>query len=52
LRADDLVSTDDNLYIEYATPRGNVLPWSSRETLVARLRQFRSAEAVSAMAGP
>ncbi len=46
---EDLVSTDDNLYLEYATPRGNVLPWSSREELVARLRQHRSVAAISAM---
>ncbi|NUP05967.1 MAG: fused MFS/spermidine synthase [Polyangiaceae bacterium] len=48
-RPSDLVSTDDNLYLEYATPRGNVLPWSSREDLVARLRQHRDVHAIEAM---
>lgn len=43
------VSTDENLYLEYATPRGNVLPWSSRETLVADLRAFREPERVAEM---
>jgi spermidine synthase len=46
---DALVSTDDNLYLEYATPRGNVLPWSSREEMVARLRAHRSAATIEAM---
>jgi spermidine synthase len=41
------VSTDDNLYLEYATPRGNVLPWSSRDALVAELRRFHDDEAVA-----
>jgi len=45
---DSLVSTDDNLYLEYATPRGNVLPWSSRDDLLAEIRTFRDeAELVS-----
>ena len=26
LPVEALVSTDDNMYLEYATPRGNVLP--------------------------
>ncbi len=42
-----LVSTDDNLYLEYATPRGNVLPWSAREDLVRELTRFRT-QAVTA----
>ncbi len=46
---ESLVSTDDNLYLEYATPRGNVLPWSSREETVARLRQHRDGDAISTM---
>ncbi len=46
---DALLSTDDNLYLEYATPRGNVLPWSSRVDLLERMAPFRSAEAVQAM---
>ncbi len=44
---DDLVSTDDNLYLEYATPKGNVLPWSSREDLVSRLWPERDVAAIS-----
>lgn len=46
---DQLVSTDDNLYLEYATPRGNVLPWSSREDLVALLRKHRDVGAIKQM---
>jgi len=48
---DELVSTDDNLYLEYATPRGNVLPWSSREEMVARVRKFKDSDAVGALVG-
>jgi spermidine synthase len=47
-----LVSSDDNLYLEYATPRGNVLPWSAREALVAELEKFRDPTAIDAMLGP
>jgi spermidine synthase len=43
------VSTDENLYLEYATPRGNVLPWSSREALVAELTTFRERDRVAEM---
>ncbi len=50
-KIDDMVSTDDNLYIEYATPRGNVLPWGARDELVARLRSFRSEQEIGAMRG-
>jgi spermidine synthase len=38
----ELVSTDGNLYLEYATPRGNVLPWSAREELVSKIGEFRT----------
>jgi spermidine synthase len=38
----ELVSTDGNLYLEYATPRGNVLPWSAREELVQKISEFRT----------
>lgn len=40
---DDLLSTDDNLYLEYSTPRGNIREWwpSLQENLAA-LRAFRS----------
>lgn len=41
------VSTDENLYLEYATPRGNVLPWNSREELVEELRGFRDSERIA-----
>ena len=47
-----LTSTDDNLYLEYATPRGNVLPWSAREALVADLRRHREPAAVAALLTP
>ncbi len=46
-----LVSTDENLYLEYATPRGNVLPWSSKENLEKELRKYRSAVEVEALFG-
>jgi spermidine synthase len=48
----ELVSTDGNLYLEYATPRGNVLPWSSREELVSKIREFRSDVSLSSLAAP
>ena len=47
-----LISSDDNLYLEYATPRGNTLPWSAREELVDRLLGYRDAEAIAALVGP
>ncbi len=34
-------ATDDNSYLEYSTPRGNVLPWSDRRRLIADLVRFR-----------
>jgi spermidine synthase len=45
----DLVSSDDNVYLEYATPRGNVLPWSSLDDLVAVLRGYRDAASIRAL---
>ncbi len=36
------LSTDDNLFLEYATPRGNALGWNFDET-VARLERFACA---------
>lgn len=48
----ELVSTDGNLYLEYATPRGNVLPWSAREDLVRKLRQFRTDASVTRLRVP
>lgn len=47
-----MISTDDNLYLEYATPRGNVLPWSTRDELVAELMRYRDPRAIAAMLGP
>lgn len=44
-----MVSTDDNLYLEYATPRGNVLPWSSRSELLEKLVAHRSSDDIKAM---
>jgi spermidine synthase len=43
------VSNDDNLFLEYQTPRGNVLPWSAREELVALVRTYRDEAAVAAL---
>lgn len=47
-----LVSNDDNLYLEYATPRGNVLPWSTRDELVQTLLSFRRQASVDALRAP
>jgi spermidine synthase len=49
---EDMLSTDHNLYLEYATPRGNVLPWVAREELVAEMRRYRDGGAIAAMIGP
>jgi spermidine synthase len=46
----DFVSTDDNLYLEYETPRGNVLPWLAREALVEQLRTYHDPVAIDALA--
>ncbi len=48
----ELVSTDSNLYLEYATPRGNVLPWSAREDLVRKIREFRSEVSINGLRAP
>ena len=48
----ELVSTDSNLYLEYATPRGNVLPWSAREELVRKILEFRSDVSVNGLRAP
>jgi spermidine synthase len=48
----DLVSTDGNLYLEYATPRGNVLPWSAREELVHDILSFKSDVSSSSLSAP
>ena len=47
-----MISTDSNLYLEYATPHGNVLPLSTREDLVADLRRYRDPAAVRSMLAP
>jgi spermidine synthase len=47
-----MVSTDGNLYLEYATPRGNVLPWSAREDLVRKLQEFRGQASISSLRAP
>jgi spermidine synthase len=49
---EDMLSTDHNLYLEYATPRGNVLPWIAREELVGEIRRYRDDVAVADMIGP
>lgn len=47
-----LVSTDGNLYLEYATPRGNVLPWSAREELVGKIHSFKSDISINGLKAP
>jgi spermidine synthase len=49
---DDMISSDENLYLEYATPRGNVLPWHAREELVAKLRNYHDPEAIRTLVVP
>jgi spermidine synthase len=49
---EDMISTDENLYLEYATPRGNVLPWETREALVAELTRYHQPDAVAALLVP
>jgi spermidine synthase len=49
---DDLVSTDENLYLEYATPRGNVLAWDARDLLVLHLSSYRDEKAIDALFVP
>jgi spermidine synthase len=44
---EELLSTDDNLFLEYETPRGNVLPWEAREALVGVLRGYRDPLAIA-----
>jgi spermidine synthase len=44
------VSNDDNLFLEYQTPRGNVLPWQTRDALAALVRSYRDPLAVAALA--
>jgi spermidine synthase len=43
-----ILSTDDNLYLEVETPKGNVLPYrSSLEASLALLERYRTPEATS-----
>lgn len=41
IKEEALVSTDDNLFLEYSTPKGNVRPWSSIRDNVRMLEKFR-----------
>jgi spermidine synthase len=47
-----MVSTDGNLYLEYATPRGNVLPWIAREELVAKIGGFKTEISTQSLRAP
>ena len=47
-----LVSTDQSLYLEYATPRGNVLPWATRDALVQAVWRHRNQDAINALLTP
>lgn len=48
-----LVSTDDNLYLEYATPKGNVLRYdTSLQDTMALLRQYRTPDPRARHLGP
>jgi hypothetical protein len=46
------VATDENLYLEYRTPRGNVLPGEARERLVAQIEPHRDPAAIEALLVP
>ncbi len=52
LERSELVSTDQSLYLEYATPRGNVLPWATREALVRDISRFRDETAIANLLAP
>jgi spermidine synthase len=52
VKPSDLVSTDQSLYLEYATPRGNVLPWTTRDALVRDIWRYRDDDAVNALFVP
>jgi spermidine synthase len=41
-----MVSTDDNLFLEYATPKGNVLGWTERQVLVGHIGTYRDPGAI------
>ena len=46
-----LISTDDNVRLEFATPRGNVLPWNAKQTLIERIERYRDPEVIRALSG-
>jgi spermidine synthase len=52
LRPSELVSTDQSLYLEYATPRGNVLPWATRDALVQDVWRYHDQDAINALLTP
>jgi hypothetical protein len=47
LRVEDLVSTDDNLFLEYHTPRGNARGSDSAFRNLALLRTFGTADVLA-----
>jgi spermidine synthase len=48
-----IISTDDNLFLEYATPKGNVLEyWKSLNETVAMLNQYRTKDPAERHLGP
>ncbi|MDI1478364.1 fused MFS/spermidine synthase [Polyangium sp. y55x31] len=48
-----IVSTDDNLFLEYATPKGNVLDyWQSLHETLAMLDQYRTPNPATRHLGP
>lgn len=47
------ISTDDNLFLEYATPKGNILEYqSSLAASLALLRQYRTKDVLARHLGP
>ncbi|MBK9002277.1 MAG: fused MFS/spermidine synthase [Myxococcales bacterium] len=49
---DALISTDDNVRLEFSTPRGNILPWNAKDSLVADMRALRDPGEVEALIVP
>lgn len=48
-----IISTDDNLFLEYATPKGNVLEyWKSLNETLAMLNQYRTKDPAERHLGP
>jgi spermidine synthase len=47
-----LVSNDDNVRLEFSTPRGNVLPWNAMRDRLEELRAFRDPADVAALNAP